>query len=86
MRPEMDPNFSKLRLIFRPKLLLLGWWGDASPPSPPLNPPLLLGDSTTKIPVHARMQICVRIEDMPVCDFYIKMDDNTFHIYVKKIC
>ena len=24
----------KLRLIFRPKSLGLGWWGDASPPSP----------------------------------------------------
>ena len=25
MRPIMDPNFLKLRLIFRPKSLLLGW-------------------------------------------------------------
>ena len=40
MRPEMDPNFAKLRLIFRPKSLLLGWWGGMHPPIPPLNPPL----------------------------------------------
>ena len=38
MHPEMEPNYSKQRLIFRPKSLLLGggcwWWGDAYPPPP----------------------------------------------------
>ena len=38
MHPEMEPNYSKQRLIFRPKSLLLGWWGGCIPP---LNPPLL---------------------------------------------
>ena len=37
MHPEMEPNYSKQRLIFRPKSLLLGWWGGMHPP---LNPPL----------------------------------------------
>ena len=32
MHPEMETEFSKWRLIFRPKSLVLGWWGDASPP------------------------------------------------------
>ena len=40
MHPEMEPNYSKQRLIFRPKSLLLGWWGGMHPPHPPLNPPL----------------------------------------------
>ena len=41
MHPEMEPNYSKQRLIFRPKTLLLGWWGGMHPPHPPpLNPPL----------------------------------------------
>ena len=40
MHPEMEPNYSKQRLIFRPKSLLLGWWGGCIPPIPPLNPPL----------------------------------------------
>ena len=40
MHPEMEPNYSKQRLIFRPKLLLLGWWGGMHPPIPLLNPPL----------------------------------------------
>ena len=40
MHPEMEPNYSKQRLIFRPKSLLLGWWGGMHPPIPPLNPPL----------------------------------------------
>ena len=35
MHPEMEPNYSKQRLIFRPKLLLLGWWGGCIPPIPP---------------------------------------------------
>ena len=35
MHPETETDFSKWRLIFRPKSLVLGWWGDASPPSPP---------------------------------------------------
>ena len=35
MHPEMEPNYSKQRLIFLPKSLLLGWWGDASPHPPP---------------------------------------------------
>ena len=35
MHPEMEPNYSKQRLIFRPKSLLLGWWGGCIPPSPP---------------------------------------------------
>ena len=39
MHPEMEPNYSKQRLIFRPKLLLLGWWGGMHPP---LNPPLFV--------------------------------------------
>ena len=43
MHPEMEPNYSKQRLIFWPKLLLLSWWGGCIPPSPPLNPPLLPG-------------------------------------------
>ena len=42
MHPEMEPNYSKQRLIFRPKSLLLGWWGGCIPPIPPLNPPLLV--------------------------------------------
>ena len=40
MHPEMEPNYSKQRLIFRPKSLLLGWWEECIPPIPPLNPPL----------------------------------------------
>ena len=41
MHPEMEPHYSKQRLIFRPKSLLLGWWGGMHPPiPPPLNPPL----------------------------------------------
>ena len=40
MHPEMETDFSKWRLIFRPKSLLLGWWGGCIPPIPPLNPPL----------------------------------------------
>ena len=32
MHPEMEPNYSKQRLIFRPKSLLLGWWGGMHPP------------------------------------------------------
>ena len=32
MHPEMGPNYSKQRLIFRPKSLLLGWWGGMHPP------------------------------------------------------
>ena len=35
MHPEMEPNYSKQRLIFRPKSLLLGWWGGMHPPHPP---------------------------------------------------
>ena len=35
MHPEMEPNYSKQRLIFRPKSLLLGWWGGCIPPIPP---------------------------------------------------
>ena len=35
MHPEMEPNYSKQRLIFRPKSLLLGWWGGMHPPIPP---------------------------------------------------
>ena len=35
MHPELDPNYSKQRLIFRPKSLLLGWWGGCIPPIPP---------------------------------------------------
>ena len=31
----------KLRLIFRPKSLGLGWWGGCIPPSLPPNPPLI---------------------------------------------
>ena len=44
MHPEMEPNYSKQRLIFRPKSLLLGWWGGMHPPHPPLNPPLVLSN------------------------------------------
>ena len=40
MHPEMETDFSKWRLIFRPKSLVLGWWGGCIPPIPPLNPPL----------------------------------------------
>ena len=43
MHPEMEPNYSKQRLIFRPKSLLLGWCGGCIPPIPPLNPPLVWG-------------------------------------------
>ena len=32
MHPEMEPNYSKQRLIFWPKSLLLGWWGGMHPP------------------------------------------------------
>ena len=32
MHPEMEPIYSKQRLIFRPKSLLLGWWGGMHPP------------------------------------------------------
>ena len=32
MHPELEPNYSKQRLIFRPKSLLLGWWGGMHPP------------------------------------------------------
>ena len=39
MHPEMEPNYSKQRLIFRPKSLLLGWWGGCIPPIPPPPPP-----------------------------------------------
>ena len=46
MHPEMEPNYSKQRLIFRPKSLLLGWWGGMHPPIPPLNLPLLRSYST----------------------------------------
>ena len=35
MHPEMEPNYSKQRPIFRPKSLLLGWWGGCIPPIPP---------------------------------------------------
>ena len=35
MHPEMEPNYSKQRLIFWPKSLLLGWWGGCIPPIPP---------------------------------------------------
>ena len=35
MHPEMEPNYSKQRLTFRPKSLLLGWWGGMHPPHPP---------------------------------------------------
>ena len=36
MHPEMEPIYSKQRLIFRPKSLLLGWWGGGCiPPIPP---------------------------------------------------
>ena len=35
MHPEMEPNYSKQRLIFGPKSLLLGWWGGMHPPHPP---------------------------------------------------
>ena len=35
MHPEMEPNYSKQRLIFRPKSLLLGWWEGCIPPIPP---------------------------------------------------
>ena len=35
MHPEMVTDFSKWRLIFRPKLLVLGWWRGCIPPSPP---------------------------------------------------
>ena len=41
MHPEMETDFSKRRLIFRPKSLVLGWWGGCIPPIPPLNPPLM---------------------------------------------
>ena len=42
MHPEMEPIYSKQKLIFRPKSLLLGWWGGMHPPiPPPLNPPLM---------------------------------------------
>ena len=40
MHPEMETDFSNWRLIFRPKSLVLGWWGGCIPPIPPLNPPL----------------------------------------------
>ena len=42
MHPEMEPNYSKQRLIFRPKSLLLAGGGGCIPPIPPLNPPLTL--------------------------------------------
>ena len=35
MHPEMETDFSKWRLIFRPKSLVLGWWGGMHPPHPP---------------------------------------------------
>ena len=35
MHPEMEPIYSKQRLIFRLKSLLLGWWGGMHPPHPP---------------------------------------------------
>ena len=35
MHPEVEPKYSKQRLIFRPKSLLLGWWGGCISPIPP---------------------------------------------------
>ena len=35
MHPEMETDFSNWRLIFRPKSLVLGWWGGCIPPIPP---------------------------------------------------
>ena len=35
MHPEMETDFSKWRLIFRPKSLVLGWWGGMHLPHPP---------------------------------------------------
>ena len=32
MHPEMETDFSKWRLIFWPKSLVLGWWGEMHPP------------------------------------------------------
>ena len=32
MHPEMETDFSKWRLIFRPKSLVLSWWGVCIPP------------------------------------------------------
>ena len=35
MHPEMETDFSKWRMIFRPKSLVLGWWGGCIPLIPP---------------------------------------------------
>ena len=51
MHPEMETDFSKWRLIFRPKSLVLGWWGGCIPP---LNPPLVRMSLVSGFPASSR--------------------------------
>ena len=53
MHPEMEPNYSKQRLIFRPNSLLLGWWGGCIPPIPPPKSATESHVSISWIPGHA---------------------------------
>ena len=68
MHLEMEPNYSKWRLFFRPKSLLLGWWGDMHPPHPPpLNPPLIVRSKFNPHPGHVVASLDKAFYDNYLC-------------------
>ena len=60
MHPEMEPNYSKQRLIFRPKSLLLGWWGgDASPHPPPPKSATARGQNPNEVQFQKEFEFLI---------------------------